>query len=48
MTLQPGDVILTGTPPGVGCFRNPKEFIQKGDHVEAEIEKIGVISNKFI
>jgi len=48
MTLQPGDVILTGTPPGVGCFRNPKEFIQKGDHVEAEIESIGVISNKFI
>jgi len=48
MTLQPGDVILTGTPPGVGCFRNPKEFLKAGDEVEAEIENIGIISNKFV
>jgi len=48
MTLQPGDVILTGTPPGVGCFRTPKEFIQSGDRVEAEIENIGVIVNNFV
>lgn len=48
MTLQPGDVILTGTPPGVGCFRNPKEFIQSGDQVEAEIENIGVVANTFV
>jgi len=48
LTLQPGDVILTGTPPGVGCFRNPKEFLKIGDQVEAEIENIGVITNRFI
>lgn len=48
VTLQPGDVILTGTPPGVGCFRNPKEFLQSGDQVEAEIENIGIVCNEFV
>lgn len=41
ITLLPGDVILTGTPPGVGAGRNPKEFLKKGDEVECEIERIG-------
>lgn len=44
-TLTPGDVISTGTPPGVGCFRKPPVFLKVGDVVECEVEKIGVISN---
>lgn len=44
-TLEPGDVIATGTPDGVGVFRNPKVFLHHGDRVEIEIEKLGVLSN---
>jgi len=44
-TLYPGDVILTGTPGGVGFTRTPAEFLQDGDLVEAEIERIGVLRN---
>lgn len=44
-TLEPGDVILTGTPPGVGTFRKPPEYLAAGDIVEAGIEKIGVLRN---
>ena len=44
-TLEPGDVIATGTPDGVGVFRNPKVFLQNGDRVEIEIENLGVLSN---
>lgn len=44
-TLEPGDIIATGTPDGVGVFRNPKVFLQNGDRVEIEIEKIGLLSN---
>lgn len=44
-TLEPGDIIATGTPDGVGVFRNPKVFLQNGDHVEIEIENLGVLSN---
>jgi len=47
-TLLPGDVILTGTPPGVGCFRKPPEYLKKGDTVECEIEGIGTIINKVV
>jgi 2-keto-4-pentenoate hydratase/2-oxohepta-3-ene-1,7-dioic acid hydratase in catechol pathway len=43
--LEPGDVILTGTPDGVGFARKPPEFMKVGDVVEAEIEKIGVLKN---
>jgi 2-keto-4-pentenoate hydratase/2-oxohepta-3-ene-1,7-dioic acid hydratase in catechol pathway len=43
--LEPGDVILTGTPDGVGFARKPPEFMKVGDTVEAEIEKIGVLRN---
>jgi 2-keto-4-pentenoate hydratase/2-oxohepta-3-ene-1,7-dioic acid hydratase in catechol pathway len=44
-TLEPGDVIMTGTPSGVGVFRDPKRFLRDGDLVEIEIEGIGVLSN---
>ncbi len=43
--LDPGDVIITGTPDGVGCFREPPVFLKKGDIVEVEVSGIGVLSN---
>ena len=45
MTLQPGDLILTGTPQGVGVFRDPKRPLCDGDVVDIEIEGIGVLRN---
>lgn len=45
MTLEPGDVIVTGTPSGVGLARNPQLFMKDGDICEVEIEGIGVLSN---
>jgi 2-keto-4-pentenoate hydratase/2-oxohepta-3-ene-1,7-dioic acid hydratase in catechol pathway len=45
MTLEAGDIIATGTPSGVGMGRDPKEFLNKGDVVETEIEGIGTIRN---
>ena len=44
-TLEPGDLILTGTPDGVGVFRDPKITMQDGDVVEVEIDGIGVLRN---
>ena len=44
-TLQPGDVILTGTPPGVGIFRKPPRLLNDGDEVVVEIERIGQLVN---
>lgn len=44
-TLRPGDVIATGTPPGVGVGRRPPRFLQNGETVEVEIEGVGVLSN---
>ncbi len=44
-TLEPGDVIATGTPEGVGFARTPPEFLKDGDVMEVEIEKIGVLRN---
>jgi 2-keto-4-pentenoate hydratase/2-oxohepta-3-ene-1,7-dioic acid hydratase in catechol pathway len=44
-TLLPGDVISTGTPDGVGVFRDPKVFLKPGDVVEVEIEKLGRLRN---
>ena len=44
-TLEVGDIIFTGTPPGVGAARRPPVFLQPGDVVEVEIEKIGVLRN---
>lgn len=46
-TLLPGDLIFTGTPPGVGLGRNPQVFLRDGDVCEVEIEKIGVLRNPF-
>jgi 2-keto-4-pentenoate hydratase/2-oxohepta-3-ene-1,7-dioic acid hydratase in catechol pathway len=45
-TLTPGTVILTGTPPGVGVARKPPLFMQDGDEVTIEIEKIGQLTNR--
>jgi len=45
MALEPGDVILTGTPPGVGFARKPPEFLKVGDVMEMEIGGIGVLRN---
>ncbi|NNV06399.1 fumarylacetoacetate hydrolase family protein [Geobacillus sp. C56-T2] len=46
MTLEPGDVICTGTPGGVGVARNPQVFLQHGDIVRIEVENIGVLENR--
>lgn len=48
MTLYPGDVVCTGTPPGVGCFRKPPRWLQPGDIVECEIEKIGTLVSPIV
>jgi 2-keto-4-pentenoate hydratase/2-oxohepta-3-ene-1,7-dioic acid hydratase in catechol pathway len=48
MTLLPGMMIATGTPDGVGFARKPPEFIHVGDVVEAEVEGIGALRNKFV
>lgn len=45
-TLNPGDVIVTGTPGGVGDKRNPQIYLKAGDTVEVEVSKIGTLSNK--
>ena len=47
-TLEPGDVILTGTPAGVGAFRDPPVRMQPGDEVEVEIEGIGILRNPVV
>lgn len=46
MTLEPGDVIATGTPSGVGFARSPAEFLQPGDVVECEVEGVGKLRNR--
>ncbi|KAL4104951.1 hypothetical protein QTP88_020227 [Uroleucon formosanum] len=48
ITLLPGDIILTGTPSGVGVFREPKEFLKVGDIIESEISCIGKMENPVI
>jgi acylpyruvate hydrolase len=48
ITLESGDVIVTGTPSGVGQSRNPPVFMKAGDRIEVEIEKIGVLSNVVV
>jgi len=45
MTLEPGDLISSGTPEGVGFARTPPEFLQPGDLLETEVEGIGVLRN---
>lgn len=48
MTLEPGDVILTGTPPGVGGFRSPPVFLADGDVVSVGVEGIGTLTNPVV
>jgi 2-keto-4-pentenoate hydratase/2-oxohepta-3-ene-1,7-dioic acid hydratase in catechol pathway len=48
MTLEPGDVIATGTPEGVGLGRTPQEFLNDGDVVETEVEHIGMLRNHIV
>ena len=45
ITLEPGDVVLTGTPHGVGVFREPPVFLRPGDEVEVEVGDLGVLAN---
>jgi len=48
MTLEPGDLIATGTPSGIGARRQPPLFLHPGDIVEVEIERIGMIRNQMV
>ncbi len=48
MTLEPGDIIATGTPSGVGFARTPPEFLKPGDIVECEIDGIGILRNPVV
>jgi 2-keto-4-pentenoate hydratase/2-oxohepta-3-ene-1,7-dioic acid hydratase in catechol pathway len=48
MTLEPGDLIYTGTPPGVGMARKPQVWLKPGDVVEVEIDGLGVLSNTVV
>ncbi len=48
MTLEPGDIIATGTPSGVGFARNPPEYLKAGDVMETEIEGIGTLRNVVV
>ncbi|MBI5033047.1 MAG: fumarylacetoacetate hydrolase family protein [Chloroflexi bacterium] len=48
MTLEPGDIITTGTPAGVGFARKPPEFLKPGDVLESQVEKIGTMRNPII
>jgi 2-keto-4-pentenoate hydratase/2-oxohepta-3-ene-1,7-dioic acid hydratase in catechol pathway len=48
ITLEPGDVIATGTPSGVGVFRDPPVFLEAGDRVRCEVEGIGTVENPIV
>jgi 2,4-diketo-3-deoxy-L-fuconate hydrolase len=48
VTFEPGDLILTGTPAGVGIFRDPQRLLQPGDEVTIEIERIGSLTNPVV
>jgi len=48
MTLQPGDLIFTGTPPGVGFGRSPQLFMKPTDVARCEIDVLGAISNTVV
>jgi acylpyruvate hydrolase len=47
-TLEPGDLILTGTPAGIGCNRKPQVFLQPGDRVSVQIDGIGTLTNLVV
>ncbi len=46
--LEPGDVIFTGTPPGVGAARKPPRFLRPGDECEVSVEGLGQLTNRFV
>jgi 2-keto-4-pentenoate hydratase/2-oxohepta-3-ene-1,7-dioic acid hydratase in catechol pathway len=46
--LQPGDVLVTGTPGGVGAARKPPVFMDEGDLIEVEVKPIGTLSNPVV
>lgn len=48
MTLEPGDIVTTGSPPGVGIFRHPPVFLKPGDLVRLEAEGIGTLENPVV
>ena len=48
MTLEPGDVLFTGTPSGVGAVMDPPKFLQPGDRVRVEIDGLGFIENQVV
>lgn len=48
ITLEPGDLVITGTPSGVGVFRRPPVFLQPGDVVRVEVEGIGSVTNPIV
>ncbi|MGA2702488.1 MAG: fumarylacetoacetate hydrolase family protein [Isosphaeraceae bacterium] len=48
VTLEPGDLIFTGTPPGVGMARKPPVWLKPGDVVEVEIDRLGILRNSVI
>ncbi|WP_418315529.1 fumarylacetoacetate hydrolase family protein [Piscinibacter sakaiensis] len=48
MTLEPGDVIATGTPAGIGAFRQPPQYLQPGDRIRMEISRIGAIEHRIV
>lgn len=48
LTLEPGDLLFTGTPAGVGVARSPQVFLKPGDCIEVQIEMIGTISNRCV
>ncbi len=45
-TLRPGDLILTGTPSGVGVYMDPPQFLNEGDHIRIEIEQLGSVEHR--
>jgi 2-keto-4-pentenoate hydratase/2-oxohepta-3-ene-1,7-dioic acid hydratase in catechol pathway len=47
-TLEPGDLIFTGTPPGVGMARKPPIWLKPGDVVEVEIDRLGTLRNPVV
>ncbi len=48
LNWEVGDLISTGTPPGVGVFRKPPVFMQAGDTVSVETERIGTLTNRVV
>jgi acylpyruvate hydrolase len=47
-TLEPGDILLTGTPSGIGCNRRPQVFLRAGDQISVQIEGIGTLANPVV